>query len=106
MKKQAPQYKTLCLLDLDYYFPHWLLYIKPKKIIKTIKKHGLDGVNVWAGKIINPSFVKAFHNENLYFYVWTINDLNKAQKVLSFGVDAIATDRAEWLTKHLTENNS
>jgi len=103
IKKQAPHSKALWLLDLDYYLPHWLLRIRPKKIIKTIKENGLDGVNVWAGKIINQSFVKAFHDEALCFYVWTINDLNEAQRVLAYGVDAITTDRAEWLTKQLAE---
>lgn len=101
IKKQVPQYKTLYLLDLDYYLPHWLLYIRPEKIIKTIKKFGLDGVNVWAGKIITQSFVKAFHDENLCIYAWTINDLNIAKRILTYGVDAITTDRAEWISKQL-----
>eukprot|EP01029_Cantina_marsupialis_P010413 TRINITY_DN237633_c0_g1_i1.p1 TRINITY_DN237633_c0_g1~~TRINITY_DN237633_c0_g1_i1.p1 ORF type:complete len:256 (-),score=25.26 TRINITY_DN237633_c0_g1_i1:262-1029(-) len=101
MKKEAPQYKTLWLLDLDYYLPHWLLYIRPKKIIKKIKENGLDGVNVWAGKIINKSFVKAFQKEGFHFYVWTVNELDEAERVLGYGIDAITTDRAEWITKQL-----
>lgn len=101
MSKEAPQYKYLWLLDLDYYLPHWMLYIRPKKIIKKLKENGLDGVNVWAGKIIDKSFVKAFQDEGFHFYVWTVNELDEAERVLSYGIDAITTDRAEWIRKQL-----
>lgn len=103
IKKQLPHHKALWLLDLDYYWPHWLLNIKPQKIIKKIQKHGLDGVNVWAGKVINASFVNAFKEESLLFYVWTVNEVQKAQILLDYGLDAITTDRAEWLNKQLME---
>lgn len=101
IKKQAPYYKALWLLDLDYYLPHWLIRISSNKIITKVIKNRLDGVNVWAGKTINRSFVKAFKNKGLLVYVWTVNDPHKAQKVIDYGVDAITTDRAEWLTKQL-----
>ncbi|MRT93929.1 glycerophosphodiester phosphodiesterase family protein [Ancylomarina sp. 16SWW S1-10-2] len=104
IKKLAPQYKVLCLLDLDYYLPQWLLRIKPQEIIKKIKDSGLDGVDVWAGKILDQSFVKAFKEEELCVYVWTVNDLVEAERILSYGVDAITTDRAEWITKQLVGN--
>jgi glycerophosphoryl diester phosphodiesterase len=101
IKKIVPQYKILWLLDLDYYLPHWVLRINPYKIIKKIKDNGLDGVDVWAGKVINKSFVKAFKEDGLCFYVWTVNDLGEAHRVLGYGVDAITTDRAEWISKQL-----
>ena len=104
LKKEMPHYKALWLLDLDYYLPHWLLRVKPKKIIKTVKNNGLDGVNVWAGKIIKHSFVKTFKEEGFLFYVWTVNDLHEAQRVLAYGVDALTTDRAEWISKQLLGN--
>jgi glycerophosphoryl diester phosphodiesterase len=58
-------------------------------------------VNVWAGSVINRSFVQAFKDAGLLFYVWTVNDLYNAQRVLAYGVDALTTDRAAWLTKQL-----
>ena len=58
-------------------------------------------MNVWAGKIINKSFVKAFQKEGFHFYVWTVNELDEAERVLGYGIDAITTDRAEWITKQL-----
>jgi len=103
LKIQLPHYKMLYLLDLDYYWPHWLLAIKPQKIIKKVQDQSLDGVNVWAGKVINPSFVNAFKKEGLLFYVWTVNDIQKAHRLLAYGVDAITTDRAGWMSQQLME---
>ena len=101
IKKQAHEYKALWLLDLDYYLPYWLIRVNPSKIIKKVKEGNLDGINVWAGKVINHSFVKAFKDVGLLVYVWTVNDLYIAQQMINYGVDAITTDRAEWLTKQL-----
>lgn len=101
IKRKAPNYKALWLIDLDYYLPYWLIRVNPKKIIKKVINRNLDGVNLWAGKIINRSFVNAIKSEGLLVYVWTVNDLNEAQKVIDCGVDAITTNRAAWLTKQL-----
>lgn len=101
VKKQASFYKALWLLDLDYYLPYWLIRVDPNKIIDKVIKHQLDGVNVWAGKSLNRSFINAFKKKGLLVYVWTVNDLQKAQIMIDYGVDAITTDRAEWLTKQL-----
>ena len=101
IKKNVSQYKVLWLLSLDYYLPHWLLQFNPQRVINKIKNNELDGVDVWAGRIISKSFVKAFKAKGLLVYVWTVNDLHNAQRLLAYGVDAITTDRAEWLTKQL-----
>lgn len=101
MKMKAPQFKVVWLLDLDYYFPHWLLVVNARNIIRKVKAGELDGVNVWAGKVLNKAFVKAFKDEGLLFYVWTVNDQHIARKIKGYGVDAITTDRAAWLTRQL-----
>lgn len=102
IKVELPQHKALWLLDLDYYWPSWLLRVDPLKIINKIEENGLDGVDVWAGKVIDESFVNTFLNRGLLLYTWTVNDVALAKKLLSFGVDAITTDRASWLSKHIT----
>jgi len=101
IKNKLPQYKALWLLDLDYYLPHWMLFMSPKKIIKKVKKHQLDGINVWAGKMVKPAFVNYFKKSNLLFYVWTVNEVSVAKKMMFAKVDAITTDRPAWLRKQL-----
>jgi len=100
-KKAMPQYKMLWLLDLDYYWPYWLLRKNHEKIIKEVVSKHLDGVSAWAGKSLDNKFVCAFKKEGLLVYAWTVNDAAKAEKLLGFGVDAVITDRAAWLTQQL-----
>lgn len=100
-----PQYHMLWLLDLDYYQPRRIFQINKQKIIQKVKKHNFDGVNVWAGKILNEDFIKTFKKEGLYVYTWTVNEYDKAKLLLEAGIDGITTDKAEWMTKQLLQNN-
>ena len=105
-KKAMPQYNMLWLLDLDYYWPHWLLRTNPAKIIKKVIRNKLNGVNAWAGKALDKSFVNAFKKEGLLVYAWTVNEPAKTETLLGNGIDAITTDRAAWLTGQLAKMGS
>ncbi len=102
-KKIMPEYKMLWLLDLDYFWPHWLLRINKKRIIRIVKKHQLDGVNVWAGKILNRKFIERFQNAGLLVYTWTVNQPKTAERLLNAGINGITTDRAAWMTQQLKQ---
>lgn len=102
-KKLMPQYKMLWLLDLDYYWPHWLLRVNYKKIMRKLKKYNLEGINVWAGKLLNKKFISKFKEHGFLVYTWTVNDIDKARELLESDIDAITTDRANWLTHKIVE---
>lgn len=102
-KKTMPQYKMLWLLDLDYYWPYWFVRINSAKIIKKVIRNNLNGVNAWAGKSLNKTFVNAFKKEGLLVYAWTVNEISKAENLLGNGVDAITTDRAAYLAEQLAK---
>lgn len=102
-KQMMPEYKMLWLLDLDYFWPHWLLRINKQRLIRIVKKHKLEGVNVWAGKILNRNFIEKFHQAGLLIYTWTVNKPRVAEKLLKAGIDGITTDRAAWMTQHLNK---
>lgn len=105
LKKQLPRYKMLWLLNLDYHIPARLLFNNTHKTINKVLNAKLDGVNVWAGKKINKSFVKDFKKHHLLVYTWTVNDVKMANKLLELEVDAITTDRPSWLIKQLLNDN-
>jgi glycerophosphoryl diester phosphodiesterase len=63
----------------------------------------LDGVDVWAGKYVDVNFIGAFKERGLSVYAWTVNDVETAKKLLSYGVDAITTNRASWLKSRLSD---
>lgn len=102
-KQLMPEYKMLYLLDLDYFWPHWMLRINKKRMIRIVKNHNLDGVNVWAGKILNSKFIKQFQNADLLVYTWTVNNPKTAEKLLDAGINGITTDRASWITQQLNK---
>jgi glycerophosphoryl diester phosphodiesterase len=105
-KKAMPQYNMLWLLNLDYYWSHWLLRTNPANIIKKVIRNKLNGVNVWAGKALDKTFVDAFKKEGLLIYAWTVNETAKAETLLRIEVDAITTDRAAWLREQLAKIRS
>jgi glycerophosphoryl diester phosphodiesterase len=66
----------------------------------------LDGLNVWAGELLTEKFICTVKWKKLLLYVWTVNDLQKAKTLLDLGVDAITTDRAEWMKNQLYLNSN
>ncbi len=103
-KKQMPQYRTLWLLDLDYFWPSWLIFISAKKLRDKLLEHSLDGVNVWAGKMLNQEFIDVFQDSGLSVYAWTVNDPNMASHLVSMGIDAVTTDRPRYIFEHLSNH--
>ncbi len=101
MKREAPEYKMLWLLPLDYFWPAWASKLNLQKKLRKLMKSNLDGVNVWAGKVINRAFVETLKDKKLSVYTWTVNDPDRAKSLINIGVDGITTDRAEWLETQL-----
>lgn len=100
-KQLMPEYSMLWLLELDYMWPWWLVWINKKRIIKKVKQLKLDGVNVWAGKLLTRSFISAFKEAGLQVYTWTVNEPEKARSLIVNGIDGITTDRAGWMIEQL-----
>jgi len=103
-KQLMPEYKMLWLLDLDYFWPWWLLQINNQKIIEKVKKLNLDGVNIWAGKFLTPNFISEFKAAGLKVYSWTIDSPLKAKSLIEAGIDGITTNRASWIIERIQEN--
>jgi len=103
-KQMMPYYKMLLLLDLDYYLPWWLVWVNKQTIIRKIRLMNLDGVDVWAGKMLNNQFISAFKNAGLLIYSWTVNDPGAAKKLLNYNIDGITTDRAAWMLNQLSKS--
>ena len=103
VKQTFLNYKVLWLLDLDY---NWLNRIFQPSISKAIakaKNHTLDGLNVWAGNMLDKNIIEQVHASGLLLYCWTVNDIEKARWLMKCGIDAITTDRAAWLGKQLID---
>lgn len=94
LKAALPMYCMYWLLNLDYRRPHWLLLIRPKQLAKKVQRMGLDGVDVWAGKMLDQKFIAEFKKLRLTVYAWTVNDLDQALALKKAGLDGLTTDKA------------
>ena len=103
-KKLMPQYKMLWLLDLDYIWINRIFKPSISKAISKAKKYNLDGLNVWAGKMLDQKIIQKVHDSGLLLYCWTVNDVAKARDLFNWGIDGITTDGAQWLNSHLIGN--
>jgi len=100
-REEFQYHKVLWLLDLDYTWQTKLFGPSVNKGIAMAKKHKFDGLNVWAGKMLDKKMIDQIHDAGLLAYCWTVNDIEKATKLADWGIDAITTDGAEWLRKHI-----
>lgn len=96
-KKVMPEHNVLWLAELDYSFLGRILPSSVDKLISNAVKNNLDGLDVWAGSMIDKNFVEKVRSKKLMLYVWTVNDPKKAMLLQSIGIDAITTDRARWM---------
>jgi glycerophosphoryl diester phosphodiesterase len=103
-KQLMPEYKMLWLLDLDYYWPWWLIFLSKKRLIKKLKALNLQGVNVWAGKMLSADFIRTFQEAGLLVYTWTVDDPAQARQLRDNRIDAITTNRAAWITEQISKN--
>ncbi len=100
-KQLMPEYRMLWLLSLDYKLPWQLVPHNTKQIIKKVNKSNLDGINVWAGKLLTHSFISEFKEAGLLVYTWTVDDPEKAKTIINYGIDGLTTNRAGWMMEQL-----
>ncbi len=94
----------------------WLLSATPKRdketgrVLVTLAQRiakcrsaGLDGLSVSCKSELNKSFVKQVHDAGLLLHVWTVNSAEETKRLITWGVDAITTDRPGWMIQELTE---
>lgn len=68
-----------------------LFYGYPLKALDAAKKLGATSVHIKA-PFISSQRIKAFQNEGIQVFVYTVNDDSEIQRMISLGVDGIFTD--------------
>ena len=90
---------------------YWLVDPKPNKepvwtadtLLAKAQQIKADGLNLSAQPIVTAEFIARMKTEQLPVYVWTINDVEVAKRMVSAGVLGITTDRPQWLREQLKE---
>jgi endonuclease/exonuclease/phosphatase family metal-dependent hydrolase len=93
---------------------YWIVSLAAKKdkppptaadLIAKAKEIQADGLDLSATPaVLTAEFARAVKAANLKLYVWTVNDVELARKMVAVGVEAITTDRPLWLRSRLADD--
>jgi glycerophosphoryl diester phosphodiesterase len=97
-KKLLPNIKSYLLSGIKFDDETQQLTPGTDELLAKIKESRVEGFDLFACEEISKEFLSQLHSE---IAVWTINDLDKARKFVSLGVDAITSDRAAYLQRKL-----
>lgn len=70
-------------------------------LIKRAVDGQLDALDLDGNKGVSAKEAQKMKAAGLGYYVWTINDPQRARELIADGVDGITTDRPDWLRKQL-----
>lgn len=62
------------------------------RLAARLVKADLDGITAKGRQFIDAAFVDAFHEHDLRYFVWTLNDPSRYRHYAQLGVDGIITD--------------
>ena len=70
---------------------------KPEKLIERATESGLDGLDLGSSGPVDAEFVRKVHLAGLKVYIWTVDSVSKANRLIAAGVDGITTNKPGWL---------
>ncbi len=88
---------------------YWLVGLKRKNgppptakaLIERAKQLKADGLDLSATEELTADFARQIKDAGLKLYVYTVNDVDVARRMVEIGVDGITTDRPAWLRERL-----
>lgn len=103
-KKQLPQLKAYWLFKFkkDEQTEGWTARIED--LIAEAKRINADGLNLSFEGPWDESLVAKVGKANLGLFVWTVDDVNVARRMVALGVDGITTNKGDWLRKQLDDS--
>lgn len=91
---------------------YWIVTLAPKKakprtaeeLIAKAKETKADGLDLSADpNVLTNGFGAKVKAAGLVLYVWTVNDVELARKMIEAGAQCITTDRPGWLREQLSK---
>ncbi len=96
IKKIYPNLKIGAILPTGFsWFTNW--FTKKRSILKA-KQNGFYTINPYY-PLLNRKCIELAHNKNLKIFPWTINSINKLDKVFNTGIDGVLTNHIKKAVK-------
>jgi glycerophosphoryl diester phosphodiesterase len=100
-KKQLPELKAFFLAGFrkDRKTGEW--GPKVEDLIAQAKSIGADGLDLAYQGPVGPELVEQVKDAGLGIYVWTVDDLAEARRLIEAGVDGITSNKPAWLKEQI-----
>jgi glycerophosphoryl diester phosphodiesterase len=88
---------------------YWIVSLKKEKppsaaqVVAKCREINADGVDLSACPALDEAYADVIKMAGLPLYVWTVNDVNEARRMLRLGAVGITTDRPGWLREQLAK---
>jgi glycerophosphoryl diester phosphodiesterase len=105
-KKQLPHLKAYWLFKFkkDEQTGEWTARIED--LISEAKRIQADGLNLSFEGPWDESLVAKVRDAKLSLYVWTVDDVAVARRMVALDVDGITTNKGEWLRQQLEQQST
>jgi glycerophosphoryl diester phosphodiesterase len=71
------------------------------EILDTAQTLGLDALDFEAGWPLDERLMQQIHRRGFQVYVWTVDDVRRARRLRTAGLDGVTTNRPGWLRSQL-----
>jgi glycerophosphoryl diester phosphodiesterase len=97
VKQTMPKLEVCWLAEAGAKAPHPTL----REIADAARNRGLNGIDVDADWPLEPDMVQSLRSTGFKIYVWTVDDVDVARRLVAARVDGITTNRPGWLRAQL-----
>jgi glycerophosphoryl diester phosphodiesterase len=94
---ELPGYEACLLLTAQ----QWCARGGLARGIEAAHALGCGSLDVQTDRRLDRVVVEAVHDARLRLYVWTVNRVSTAQRLVAAGIDGITTDRCAWMSTQL-----
>jgi glycerophosphoryl diester phosphodiesterase len=104
-KKWMPQIECAWLISFKPDARHPDPKVLTEELIERARCGGLDGLDLAHTGPITAEFMERAHAASLKIYVWTIDDVAVARRMIDLGVNGVATNRPGSLREQLATSH-
>jgi glycerophosphoryl diester phosphodiesterase len=99
IKKIFPKCKAMRLYELIQIPLTKIVFPSLNRMLNEVIIDKLDGMDISLVPAVDKSYIKRIKDRGLIIYFWTINNSKQVEFLVDAGVDAISTDRPDWLKR-------
>lgn len=100
VRRQLPDLKALLLTGIRQ-GDDGTLSPTAAELVAKLQELDAHGVDAGAADCLDAEYVEAVRARGFEFHVWTVDDIEKARRLVGIGVDSITSNRAHYLAQGL-----